>query len=116
MNKGKYQFKEVDLAINFKKVPVCDQEYLRTMFYETVLDRSVKHTGISFREFYPDANSFTIFDDLTDLHEHMNEYVNPYAYTGSHLLHGKKYYLAWNHENNDHLTTILINRGYSVTI
>jgi hypothetical protein len=25
----------------------------------------------------------------------MSEYANPYRYTASHLLHGKKYFLAW---------------------
>ena len=100
MKKGTYQFKDVELAFNFKKVPACDQEYLRTMFYETVLDRSVKHTGISFDEFYPDASSFTLFDNEGDMFAHMSEYVNPSQHTASHLLHGKKYFLAWTYDYN----------------
>ena len=100
MNKGKYQFKEVELALNFKKVPTCDQEYLRTMFYQTVGDRSVKNTGIPFNAFYPDAGTFTLFDNEGDLYEQMNEYVNPYKHTVSHLLNGKLYYMAWTYDYN----------------
>ena len=100
MKKGTYQFKDVELAFNFKKVPACDQEYLRTMFYETVLDRSVKNTGISFHEFYPDAGSFTLFDNEGDMFVHMSEYVNPSRFTASHLLHGKKYFLAWTYDQD----------------
>tara|TARA_R100001163_G_scaffold32431_1_gene25242 strand:- start:42 stop:368 length:327 start_codon:yes stop_codon:yes gene_type:complete len=100
MKKGTYQFKDVELAFNFKKVPACDQEYLRTMFYQTIGDRSVKHTGISFNEFYPDAGSFTLFDNEGDMFVHMSEYVNPSRFTTSHLLHGKKYFLAWTYDQD----------------
>jgi hypothetical protein len=108
MNKGKYQFKEVELALNFKKVPACDQEYLRTMFYQTVGDRSVKNTGISFNEYYPNAGTFTIFEDEGDMINHMNEYVYAYDNTASHLLHGKKYYMAWTYDRDkaNYLVTI----------
>jgi len=95
MSRRKYQFKEVETAFNFKKIPACDQEYLRTMFYQIVGQRSVNHTGIAFHEFYPDADTFMLFDDEGDMINQMNEYVNPYANTASHLLHGKKYYMAW---------------------
>jgi hypothetical protein len=95
-----FKFKDVELAINFKKLPMYDQEYVRTMFYETVLDRSVKHTGIGFDEFYPEASNFTVFDNEIDMINTMSEFANPFKYTVSHLLHGKKYYLAWTFDYN----------------
>ena len=100
MSKEKLQFKDVEITFNFKKVPACDQEYLRTMFYETVLDRSVKNTGISFDKYYPDATSFTLFDNESNMFAQMSEYINPSRFTVSHLLHGKKYYLAWTYDND----------------
>tara|TARA_S200002703_G_C3584306_1_gene179455 strand:+ start:104 stop:430 length:327 start_codon:yes stop_codon:yes gene_type:complete len=98
MNKRKYQFKEVEIEFNFKKIPACDQEYLRTMFYQTVGQRSVNNTGVSFSEFYPDANTFTLFDNESTMHAFMSEYIDPFAHTVSHLLHGKKYYMAWTYD------------------
>jgi len=94
-NKEKMQFKDVAVEFNFKNVPACDQEYLRTMFYQTVGDRSVNHTGIPFSEFYPDATSFTLFDSRSEMINFMSEYAWPSANTASHLLNGKKYFLAW---------------------
>tara|TARA_R110000803_G_scaffold171327_1_gene234282 strand:+ start:65 stop:391 length:327 start_codon:yes stop_codon:yes gene_type:complete len=91
----KYQFKEVETAFNFKSIPACDQEYLRTMFYQIVGQRSVRNSGVAFSEYYPEADTFTMFDDEGDMLNQMNEYVNPHANTVSHLLHGKKYYMAW---------------------
>jgi len=106
MSKEKLQFKDVEITFNFKKIPACDQEYLRTMFYETVLDRSVKFTGRTFSEFYPGAASFTMFDDEKAMKRTMSEYANAYANTASHLLHGKKYYMAWTFDYN--IANILI--------
>tara|TARA_Y100001937_G_scaffold15302_1_gene20891 strand:- start:10 stop:336 length:327 start_codon:yes stop_codon:yes gene_type:complete len=100
MKKGTYQFKDVELAFNFKKLPACDQEYLRTMFYQTLGDRSVKNTGISFHEYYPGAASFTLFNDKHVKDLTMWEYTRPSAGTASHLLHGKKYYLAWTYDRD----------------
>jgi hypothetical protein len=108
MNKAKYQFKDVELTFNFKKIPACDQEYLRTMFYETVLDRSVKNTGVSFNEYYPGAASFTLFNNEHVKDQTMWEYADPSTSTASHLLHGKKYYLAWTYDQaaaNELVTT-----------
>lgn len=95
MSRRKYQFKEVETTFNFNKIPHCDQEYLRTMFYQEVGSRSYKASGLSFSEYYPEADSFTIFDNEGDMVNQMNEYINPYANTASHLLNGKKYYMAW---------------------
>ena len=67
-NEKEFKFKDVELAINFKKLPMYDQEYIRTMFYETALDRSVKFTGIGFSEFYPGAANFTVFDSEQAMH------------------------------------------------
>ena len=99
-NEKEFKFKDVELAINFKKLPMYDQEYIRTMFYETALDRSVKFTGISFSEFYPGASNFTVFDSEQAMHNAMSEYANPYKYTASHRLNGKKYFLAWTYDYN----------------
>lgn len=106
MSKEKLQFKDVEITFNFKKIPACDQEYLRTMFYETVLDRSVKFTGRTFSEFYPGATSFTMFDDEKAMKRTMSEYANAYANTASHLLHGKKYYMAWTFDYNKANATV----------
>jgi len=94
-NEKEFKFKDVELAVNFKKLPMYDQEYIRTMFYETVLDRSFRHTGIGFSEYFPEATNFTVFSSEESMHNTMSEYANPYRYTASHLLHGKKYFLAW---------------------
>ncbi len=99
-NETQFKFKDVRLMIDFKKIPMYDQEYIRTMCYNTALDRSVKSTGINFSEYYPGAANFTVFDSENILHNAMSEYVNPYKYTVSHLLHGKKYYLAWTYDYN----------------
>ena len=58
-----FKFKDVEIAFDFRSLPQCDQEYLRTMSYETVQNRSVKHTGWSFTETYSDAGNYTIFND-----------------------------------------------------
>ena len=96
--KNSYKFKDVDLILNFKKVSMQDQEYLRTMFYETTLERSVKHSGKTFSEYYPYASTFALFDDEIAMERYMGEFSYPYANTASHLLEGKKYYLAWTYE------------------
>lgn len=93
-----YKFKDVEVYFDFKKLRSYDQEYLRTMFYETTLNRSVMSSGKSFNEFYPSAGSFSLFDDEYVMNHGMSEYSFEYAHTASHLLHGKKYYLAWTYE------------------
>ena len=65
--KNSYKFKDVDLIFDFRKLAAHDQEYLRTMFYETTLDRSVKHSGRSFNEYYPSAGTFALFDNDTPI-------------------------------------------------
>ncbi len=98
MKSAAYKFKDVDLAIDFRSLPQHDQEYLRTMFYETILSRSVKHSGKSFKEYYPFADNFTVFSNLGDMVDTMLEFSNPYANTASHLLNGKKFYMAWTYD------------------
>ena len=93
-----FKFKFVDLTFDFKELPKYDQEYLRTMFYETVLDRSVKHSGRNFNEYFPNAGTFALFNDERSMKRYMGEFSYPYANTASHLLQGKKYYLAWTYE------------------
>lgn len=98
--KEQLKFKDVELAFDFKKIPVHDQEYIRTMFYETVLDRSCKGTGITFNEFYPGASNFTVFSSESDMYNTMNEFANPFKSTASHRLNGRKYFLAWTYDYN----------------
>ena len=47
-----FRFKDVELTFNFRKLPPCDQDYLRAMTYEITKERSVKHSGISIYEYY----------------------------------------------------------------
>ncbi len=108
MSRERLQFKDVELAFNFKKIPACDQEYLRTMFYQTINDRSVKNTGQTFTEYYPDAGAFTLFDNKKSMHRNMSEYVDVTANTASHLLHGNKYYLAWTYDYDMTNRTVVI--------
>tara|TARA_R110002033_G_scaffold13372_1_gene39926 strand:+ start:203 stop:451 length:249 start_codon:yes stop_codon:yes gene_type:complete len=75
-----------------------DQEYLRTMFYETILERSVKQSGYTFNEYYPKASTFSIFNNKDTMNNYMNEFSSQYSNNASHLLEGKKYYLAWTHK------------------
>jgi len=96
--KNSYKFKDVDLIFDFKKLATHDQEYLRSMFYETILERSVKHSGKNFNEYFPCASTFALFDDKKSMKRYMGEFSYPYANTASHLLQGKKYYLAWTYE------------------
>ena len=48
-----FKFKLVDLTFGFKELPKYDQEYLRTMVFETIGQKSVKSSGRSFNEMYP---------------------------------------------------------------
>ena len=45
-----FKFKDVDVTFEFKKLPKYDQEYLKTMAYETVQTNSVKNSGKSFKK------------------------------------------------------------------
>ena len=85
----------VDLTFGFKELPKYDQEYLRTMVFETIGQKSVKSSGRSFNEMYPNANNFTLFNNESVMLNYMTEFSGEYANTASHLLHGKKYYFAW---------------------
>ena len=90
-----FKFKLVDLTFDMKKLPSYDQEYLRTMVFETIGQKSVKNSGRSFHEMYPNANNFTLFEDQTMMLNYMTDFTGDYSNTASHLLHGKKYYFAW---------------------
>ena len=90
-----FKFKDVEITFDFKTLPQYDQEYLRTMSYEVATNRSVRHTGWSFEETYSDAGNFTLFNNIDSLREYMSEFAGQYEYVGSHLLHGKKYFIAW---------------------
>jgi hypothetical protein len=90
-----FKFKDVEMTFDFRKLPHYDQEYLRTMAFETVNDRSVKHSGIIFPDYYPYANNFTMFTSEAELLNYMADFAGHIAKTASHLLHGKKYWMAW---------------------
>ena len=92
-----FKFKFVDLTFDLKKLPKYDQEYLRTMVFETIGQKSVKSSGKSFIEMYPNANNFTLFNDEPMMLNYMTDFSGEYAQTASHLLHGKKYWFAWTH-------------------
>ena len=95
-----FRFRDVELTFNFRKLPPCDQDYLRAMTYEITKERSVKHSGISFYEYYPNADNFTLFKDESVMLNYMSEFVGEYSSIASHLLHGKKYWFAWTHNKN----------------
>ncbi|MBC8301591.1 MAG: hypothetical protein H8E55_38250 [Pelagibacterales bacterium] len=97
MNRKDFRFKDVDLTFNLKKLPFYDQEYLRTMVFETIGDRSVKQSGIPFNDYFPAAANFTLFNNEATLINYMSEFYGEIGQTTSHLLHGKKYWLAWNY-------------------
>jgi hypothetical protein len=96
-----FKFKDVEITFNFRELPHYDQEYLRTMAYETAMNKSVKHTGWGFDKMYSDADNFTMFDNINALDEYMSEFVHEYDYVASHLLHGKKYYFAWTYSQRN---------------
>jgi len=94
-----FKFKIVDLAFNFKKLANYDQEYLRTLVFNTIGERSVKQSGKSFIKAYPDAQNFTLFDNESKMVNEMSEYNGEYASAGSHLLHGQKFHFAWTYSS-----------------
>ena len=96
--RNSYKFKDVDIIFDFKKISMHDQEYLRTMFYETILERSVKQSGYTFNEYYPRAGTFSIFNNKDTMKNYMSEFSSEYSNTASHLLEGRKYYLAWTYK------------------
>jgi len=99
MSKQKgFNYKEIAMDFNWYKIPSCDQEYLRTMMMETVTDNSVKSTGISFRDTYPNASNFALFQSEDNKDNYAAEFALPTAGTASHLLHGRKYYAVWTYE------------------
>ena len=52
---------------------------------------------MSFIEYYPNADNFTLFKDESTMLNYMSEFVGDYSYRSSHLLEGKKYWFAWTH-------------------
>tara|TARA_R110002096_G_scaffold127475_1_gene275313 strand:- start:643 stop:942 length:300 start_codon:yes stop_codon:yes gene_type:complete len=94
-----FKFKLVDLTFDMKKLPSVDQEYLRTMVFETIGERSVKQSGKSFTGMYPNAKNFTLFDDEHTMLNYMSNYSGNMANTASHLLNGHKYYFAWTYSS-----------------
>jgi hypothetical protein len=93
------KFKDVEFAFELRKLAFCDQDYLKSMLYETVTDRSYKQSGKSFQSLFPGACNFTIFNDYNTMVNYMLEFSDDYAYMGTHLLHGRKYYLAWTYNS-----------------
>ena len=90
-----FKFKLVDLTFDFKKLAPYDQEYLRTMVFETIGQRSVKSSGKPFHKYYPNANNFTLFDNEAIMLNYMTEFRGEYSSIASHMLNGKKYWFAW---------------------
>ena len=94
-----FKFKLVDLTFNLKELPKCDQEYLRTLVFETIGQRSVKNSGKPFNEMYPGSNNFTLFNSESMMLNYMAEFSGQYASTASHLLEGKKFWFAWTYSS-----------------
>ena len=92
-----FKFKDVELTFNFKKLSFVDQDYLKTMIFNTVNNKSVKSSGHNFHEYYTNSNNFTLFKNEQTMINYMSEFVGEYSYTVSHLLEGKKYWFAWTH-------------------
>jgi len=90
-----FKFKLVDLTFDMKRLPSYDQEYLRTMVFETIGQKSVKNSGKQFKDAYPHPDNFTLFNDEVEMLNYMSDFTGKYDNTASHLLHGKKYYFAW---------------------
>ena len=90
-----FKFKQVDLTFDLKMLPSYDQEYLRTLVFETIGQRSVKNSGRPFKQFYKHAKNFTLFNHESMMLNYMAEFSGEYANTASHLLNGKKYWFAW---------------------
>ena len=97
-----FRFKDVDIIFNIKKLPHYDQEYLRTMAFEATGDRSVKQSGKSFEDYYPNADNFALFNHENVMFDYMSEFIGQWTNTASHLLHGKKYYFAWTYSNRNY--------------
>jgi hypothetical protein len=93
-----FKFKDVEVAFKMQNLPKYDQEYLKTMTYEIVQSNSVLHTGKSFDTLYPNADNFTLFDSREQMHLSMSDYKSNWGSYASHLLHGKKYWLAWTYD------------------
>ena len=96
-----FRFKDVELTFNFRKLPPYDQEYLRSMTYELMKERSIKHSGLNFGQYYPNANNFTLFKDEKTMINDMAEYMSEYSSKSSHILDGKKYHFAWTHNKRN---------------
>ena len=94
---AEFRFKDVELTFNFRNLPTCDQDYLRSMTYEIIQDRSVKNSGVNFNNYYPNSDNFTLFRNEKTMLNYMAEFVGDYSYRTSHLLEGKKYWFAWTH-------------------
>tara|TARA_R110001583_G_scaffold11926_4_gene53234 strand:+ start:1865 stop:2158 length:294 start_codon:yes stop_codon:yes gene_type:complete len=94
-----FKFKLVDLTFDMKGLAKHDQEYLRTMVFETIGQRSVKNSGKPFSEMYPDCSNFTLFNNETMMLNYMSEFNGDYANTASHLLQGKKFWFAWTYSS-----------------
>ena len=96
-----FRFRDVELTFNFKKLPIYDQDYLRSMIFEKIKERSVKHSGIEFSKYYPQADNFTLFNNESVMINYMSEFSTEYSNLSSHLLNGKKYWFAWTHNKRN---------------
>jgi len=98
-NYKSFNYKELAMDFSWYKVPQCDQEYLRTMMMETVTNNSVKATGVSFNDTYPNSSNFALFMSERHRDNYLAEFADSGAGTASHLLTGgRKYYAAWVYE------------------
>jgi hypothetical protein len=99
MTARNFKFKDVEVVFNIKKLPHYDQEYLRTMAFEAVGNRSIHQSGQSFDSYYRNAGNFSLFNSETVMDNYMSDFTGKVATAASHLLNGKKYWLAWTYSN-----------------
>lgn len=94
-----FKFKDVDVTFDMKPLEKYDQEYLKTMAYEAVQSPSFLHSGQSFVQMYPNASNFMLFNDYRKMQIKMNELSQHWDCYASHLLDGKKYWMAWTYQD-----------------
>ena len=82
-------------GFDWNRVSWRDKEYLSNMVKDTV-----KSTGISFDQTYPDAGDFALFNNEKSKDHYMDEFYHA-ACISSHLLtahpRGRKYWLVWSY-------------------
>ena len=94
------RFKDIDITFEFGRMPNYDREYLKTMVIETINSKSFRCSGVPFNVKFPNADNFAMFNNVNKMNDWMSDFYGTWEHTASHLLDGKKYYLAWTYNIN----------------